>query len=161
MKREGEEHDGWVVAKQNKRSIRMQKAKPVDRQLEDDVWSLFHRMGFKEMNADRNFIVTSKDGATRRQLDVFAKDDETVFIVECTHSREGGAKSIKTLLDKIDAIREDVIAAVQAEYGRDRKLKIKLAIATRNVDIRTADRERAAQSRIPIIPRPTWTTSSG
>lgn len=151
MKREAEEQDGWTLAKKNKRSLRMQREKPVDRQLEDDVWSLFYRMGFREMNADRNLMVTSKDGSSRRQLDVFAKDDETVFIVECTHSRDGGPKSIKSLLDKIEAIREDVIAAVKAKYGRDSKLKVKLAIATRNVDVRTADRERAAQSKVPII----------
>jgi len=151
MKREAEEHDGWEVAKENKRSVRMQRRKPEDRQLEDDVWSLFYRMGFKEMNADRNLMVTSKDGSSKRQLDVFAKDDETVFIVECTHSRDGGAKSIKGLLDKIEAVREDVIAAVKAKYGRDSKLKVKLAIATRNVDIRTADRDRAATAKVPII----------
>lgn len=151
MKREAEEHDGWELAKENKRSLRMQRAKPNDRQLEDDVWSLFYRMGFKEMNADRNFMVTGKDGSSRRQLDVFAKDDETVFIVECTHSRDGGPKSIKALLDKIEAIRADVIDAVRAQYGRDAKLKVKLAIATRNVDIRTADRDRAAQAKVPII----------
>ena len=151
MKREAEEQDGWTLAKENKRSLRMQRAKPVDRQLEDDVWSLFYRMGFKEMNRDRNFLVVGKDGATRRQLDVFAKDDETVFVVECTHSRDGGAKSIKGLLDKIEAIREDLIAAVQNKWGRERKLKVKLAIATRNVDIRAADRERAAQAKVPII----------
>lgn len=151
LKREGEEHDGWKLAKTNKRSLRMQRDKPADRQLEDDVWTLFYRMGFREMNADRNFMVVGKDGRTRRQLDVFAKDDETVFIVECTHSRDGGAKSIKTLLDKIEAIREDVIAAVKAKYGRDSKLKIKIAIATRNVDVRTADRERAQAAKVPII----------
>lgn len=151
MKREAEEHDGWTLAKENKRSLRMQRAKPADRQLEDDVWTLFYRMGFKEMNPDRNFIVTGKDGAARRQLDVFAKDDETVFVVECTHARDAGNKSIKALLDKIEAIREDMLAAVQAQFGRDPKLKVKLAIATRNVDIRTADRERAAQAKIPII----------
>lgn len=151
MKRQAEEHDGWELAKQNKRSLRMQRAKPQDRQLEDDVWSLFYRMGFKEMNADRTLMVTGKDGASRRQLDVFAKDDETVFIVECTHSRDGGPKSIKALLDKIEAVREDVIAAVRAKYGRDSKLKVKLAIATRNVDVRTADRERAVAAKVPII----------
>lgn len=151
MKREAEEHDGWQLAKQNKSSLRMQRAKPEDRQLEDDVWSLFYRMGFKEMNADRNFMVTGKDGSSRRQLDVFAKDDETIFIVECTHSRDGGAKSIKGLLDKVEAVREDVIAAVRSKYGRDSKLKVKLAIATRNVDVRTADRDRAAAAKVPII----------
>ena len=151
MKREAEEHDGWELAKANKQSLRLQRAKPEDRQLEDDIWSLFYRMGFKEMNADRNLMVTGKDGTSRRQLDVFAKDDETVFIVECTHSREGGAKSIKSLLDKIEALREDVIAAVRAKYGREAKLKVKLAIATRNVDVRTADRDRAAMAKVPII----------
>ncbi|MFA6124554.1 MAG: DGQHR domain-containing protein [Sphingomonas sp.] len=151
MKREAEEHDGWTLAKANKRSLRMQREKPVDRQLEDDVWALFFRMGFKELNADRNFMVTGKDGKGGRQLDVFAKDDETVFVVECTHSRDGGSKSIKSLLDKIEAVREDVLAAVQAKYGREPKLKVKLAIATRNVDIRTADKERAALAKVPII----------
>lgn len=151
MKREAEEHDGWQLAKENKRSLRMQRSKPEDRQLEDDVWTLFYRMGFKEMNTDRNLMVTGKDGSSKRQLDVFAKDDETVFIVECTHSRDGGAKSIKGLLDKIEAVREDVIGAVKAKYGRDSKLKVKLAIATRNVDIRTADRDRAATAKVPII----------
>lgn len=151
MKREAEEHDGWKLAKANKRSLRMQRAKPEDRQFEDDVWSLFYRMGFKEMNADRNLMIVGKDGTSRRQLDVFAKDDETVFIVECTHSRDSSAKSIKGLLDKIEAVREDVIAAVRAKYGRDAKLKVKLAIATRNVDIRTADSERAAAAKVPIL----------
>ncbi len=151
MKREAEEHDGWQLAKENKRSLRMQRAKPQDRQLEDDVWSLFYRMGFKEINADRNLMLTGKDGTSKRQLDIVAKDDETVFIVECTHSRDGGPKSIKTLLDKIEAVREDVIAAVKAKYGRDCRLKVKLAIATRNVDVRTADRDRAATAGVPII----------
>ncbi|MGN7126741.1 DGQHR domain-containing protein [Methylorubrum thiocyanatum] len=151
LKRRAEEHDGWVLAKKNKSSLRMQRAKPEDRQLEDDVWSLFYRMGFKEMNLDRNLMLTGKEGSSKRQLDVFAKDNETVFIVECTHSRDGGAKSIKGLLDKIEAIREDVIAAVRAKYGREAKLKVKLAIATRNVEIRVADRERAATAKVPII----------
>jgi DNA sulfur modification protein DndB len=63
---------------------------------------------------------------------VFAKDDETVFIVECTHSQEGGPKSLKVLLDKLTAIREAVCKAVRDHYGREPRLKVKLAIATRN-----------------------------
>lgn len=49
---------------------------------------------------------------------MFARDDETVFIVECTHSRDGGAKSIKSLLDKIEAVREDVIASERVAAKR-------------------------------------------
>ena len=84
-------------------------------------------------------------------MDVFAKDDETVFIVECTHSQIGGSKSVKSLLDKIAAIREEVLKAVQSHYGRTKKLKVKFAIATRNMDWRESDRTRAGNAGIPII----------
>jgi DNA sulfur modification protein DndB len=90
----GEEADGWRVIRRNLRSVRLAKDKPVDRQLEDDVWCLLYRMGFKELNFDRNFAVQVGPNTPPRQLDVFAKDDENVFIVECTHSRDGGPKSV-------------------------------------------------------------------
>ncbi|HEX9963817.1 MAG TPA: DGQHR domain-containing protein [Allosphingosinicella sp.] len=151
LKLAGEQADGWRVLKRNMRSIRVGRDKPVDRQLEDDVWSLLYRMGFHELNADRKFCVQLNDKAPPRQLDVFAKDEETVFIVECTHSRETGSKSVKALLDKIAAIRDDVVKAVHSHYGKDPKLKVKFAIATRNIDWRTADRARAEAAGVPII----------
>lgn len=148
---QGEEQDGWSVAKRNKSSVRMVKAKPADRQLEDDIWTLLYRLGFNELNADRNFTVKVGPDAPGRQLDIFAKDDETVFIVECTHAQENGSKSIKTLIDKINGIREDVVKAVRSHYGKTPKLKVKWAIATRNVDWRKADKDRAADAKIAII----------
>jgi DNA sulfur modification protein DndB len=146
-----EEGDGWRVVRQSAKSARLAKDKPIDRQLEDDVWSLLYRMGFKELNFDRNFCVQVNDDTPKRQLDVFAKDDETVFIVECTHARDAGPKSVKTLLDKITAIRPEVIKAVQKHYGRGTKLKIKFAIATRNIEWRTADRSLAESTGVRII----------
>lgn len=151
LKLSGEEEDGWSPLKHNKHSIRLGKPKPPDRQLEDDLWSLLYRMGFEELNADRSFSIDFNDGAPARQLDVFAKDHDTVFIVECTHSRENGSKSIKALIDKIIAIREPVIKAIHAHYGRDPKLKVKFAIATRNIEERQADRARAETANIPTI----------
>lgn len=150
MRLAAEERDGWTLVKRNKASVRLQRIKPIDRQLEDDVWTLFHRMGFKALNADRNFYLTTKDGS-KRQLDVVAKDDETIFIVECTHSRDAGPKSVKHLIDKIEALRPDLVTAVHSTFGRTPKLKIKIAIATRNVDLRQVDRNRAAEAGIPII----------
>jgi DGQHR domain-containing protein len=150
LKIQGEEAEGWRVVRKNLRSVRMAKDKPADRQLEDDVWSLLYRMGFRELNFDRNFAI-QVGGDAPRQLDVFAKDNETVFIVECTHSRDGGPKSVKALLDKIGAIRDDVIKAVHSHYGRIKKLKVKFAIATRNMDWREADRTRAANAGVPVI----------
>ena len=151
LKLQAEEKDGWRVQKYNKGSIRVFKPKPIDRQLEDDMWSLLYRMGFTELNASRSFSIQAGEGTEPRQLDVFAKDDETVFIVECTHSQETGPKSLKGLIDKIGAIREEVIKAVHSHYGKEPRLKVKFAIATRNIEWSQADRTRAAVARIPIL----------
>ena len=146
-----EEMDGWRVLRRNRRSVRMARDKPVDRQLEDDVWSLLYRMGFDEMNESRQFAIDVDGRSPPRQLDVFAKDGETVFIVECTHSREVGAKAVKALIDKISGIRDGAIKAVHAHYGKEPKLKVKFAIATRNVEWRKADRDRVQAAGIPVI----------
>jgi DGQHR domain-containing protein len=148
---QGEEQDGWTVAKRNKKSVRLAKPKPMDRQLEDDVWCLLYRFGFKELNADRNFTIRVGEQAPPRQIDIFAKDDETVFIVECTHSQEKGGKSTKALIDKINGLREEVIKAIHSHYGRNPKLKVKWAIATRDVDWRKADADRAKDANIAVI----------
>jgi len=151
IKVQGEEKDGWSVVKKNTKSVRVSKPKPEDRQLEDDVWCLLYKLGFKEFNADRNFTVKLGPSAPGRQLDVFAKDDETVFIVECTSAQEQKTKSIKGLIDKINGIREDVIMAIHAHYGKEPKLKVKWAIATRNIDWQKADKDRAADAKIAVI----------
>jgi len=150
-KLQGEEQDGWSLEKKSKKSVRMSKPKPMDRQLEDDVWCLLYELGFKEFNADRNFTIKVGQDSPARQIDIYAKDDETVFIVECTHSQEQKSKSIKSLIDKINGIREDAIKAIHTHYGREQKLKVKWAIATRNVDWRKADKERAAEANIAVI----------
>jgi predicted dienelactone hydrolase len=150
LKLAAEEADGWRELKRNKRSIRVCRDKPVDRQLEDDVWSMLYRMGFSELNASRDFKIQLSERAPARQLDVFAKDHDTVFIVECTHSRDTGSKSVKALIDKIGAIREEVIKAVH-HYGNNPKLNIKFATATRNIDWRAADRTRANDAGIALI----------
>jgi DGQHR domain-containing protein len=151
LKLAAEQADGWQVLRRNRHSIRLARDKPVDRQLEDDVWCLLYRMGFSDLNVDRNLCIQASDGAPRRQLDVFAKDDETVFIVECTHAQDGGSKSVRALIDKIVSMREDVIKATHSHYGRSPKLKVKIAIATRQVDWRAVDLEHAKIAGVPVL----------
>lgn len=141
----GEEQDGWTIGKRYKTVVKMQKKKSEDRQLEDDVWSLLYQLGFHELNENRLLTFNG------RQFDVFAKEEDTVFIVECTHAAEEGNKSLKALIDKINANRQDVINAIHKHFGKDPKLKIKFCIATRNVDWRKADKERADKAAIAVI----------
>lgn len=151
LKLSGEEADGWMALRKNKQSIRLKKEKPADRQLEDDLWCLLYDMGFKELNTGRTFSIQVDDGTPPRQLDVFAKDDETAFVVECTQSKDNGPRSVKALIDKIGSIRADIIRAIHKHYGRKPALKVKFAIATRNIEWRDSDRTYCHNSGVSVI----------
>jgi DGQHR domain-containing protein len=151
LKLAGELKDGWNVLRRGKTTIRLAKDKPADRQLEDDVWTLLYRMGFKELSADRHFAIQCAEKAPPRQIDVFAKDEETVFVVECTHAQSEEGKSVKSLIDKIGAMRDDIVKFVHHAYGKEPKLKVKIAIATRNISVNSADRARAEAAGVPIL----------
>jgi DNA sulfur modification protein DndB len=131
--------------------VRLKRKKADDRQLEDDIWCVLYKMSFKELNQDRNFTLRFSETTPPRQLDVLAKDDQTVFIVECTHSRDSGPRSVKALIDKINAIRPDVMNAIHRHYGRTPALKVKFAIATKNIGWRLADRENCERTSIAVI----------
>lgn len=145
-----EEQDGWRVVRRNAKSTRMAKPKPADEQLEDEVWSILAQMGFEEMSKGRNFTIAVEDGLEPRQIDVFAKDDESIIIVECTQSNTPSKKRMENLIEKIKAIREPVLKSVQKAYGRQARLKVKFVIATRNISWSDADLAKCREAQIAV-----------
>ena len=146
-----EEIDGWRTVRKNAKSTRMAKAKPADEQLEDEVWSILAQMGFKEMSKGRQFTIAVEDGLPPRQIDVFCKDDETVIIVECTRRDTPGKKSMAQLIEKIRAIRENLLKSVRKAYDQQAKLKVKYVIATRNISWRDVDLTKCEKAQIAVI----------
>ena len=146
-----EEADGWRTFKQNVKSTRMAKAKPTDEQLEDEVWSILAQMGFKEMSKGRQFAIAVDDGLPPRQIDVFAKDDDTVIIVECTRRDTPGKKVMAQLIEKISAIRENLLKSIRKAYGQQAKLKVKYVIATRNISWSDVDLAKFKNGQIMVI----------
>ena len=146
-----EEADGWRTVRKNAKSTRMAKAKPVDEQLEDEAWSILAQMGFKEMSKGRQFTIAVEDGLSPRQIDVFAKDDETVIIVECTRRDTPGKKSMAQLIEKIRAIRENLLKSIRKAYGQKAKLKVKYVIATRNISWSDVDLAKCEKAQIAVI----------
>lgn len=146
-----EEADGWSVARKNKSSTRMSKLKPADERLEDELWSILAQMGFKEMSKGRNFTIAVADGLEPRQIDVFAKDDETVVMVECTQRETPGKKNMSNLIEKIRAIREPVFKSIRKFYGQQTKLKVRHVIATRNISWSDADLKKCEEAQITVI----------
>jgi len=143
--------DGWSVLRRGKMSLRLKRDKPIDEQLEDSVWTVLSQMGFDEMSDGRGFTIDFGDGNNPRQIDVFAKDCESVVIVECTTCETPKPKSLRELIDKILALQKPVGDAIRSHYGREHKLKVRWAIATRNVEWGEADLQKAETSKITVL----------
>ncbi len=146
-----EEADGWRMFKKNAKSTRMAKAKPADEQLEDEVWSTLAQMGFKEMSKGRQFTIAVENNLPPRQIDVFAKDDEAIIIVECTQRDTPGKGKMDQLIEDIRAIRENLLKSVRGVYGQEAKHKVKHVIVTRNILWSEEDLAKCEQTQIAVV----------
>jgi len=135
--------EGWKLSKEFKNSIRMSKPKNTDLALEDEVWSLFALMGYKFLNRDRNFnLPYDKNNPTQtKQIDVFAKDDETILIVECKSSETNRRGDFKKELEGYIGIIEGLRKSIQALFPKT-KYKFKFILATKNLSISEDDSKR-------------------
>jgi len=146
-----EEKDGWRLLRKNKASYRIAQDKPLDEQLEDEVWCILAQMQFKEMSDGRLFKIKTGKETEPRQIDVFAKDDETAIYAECTHRDTPGAKRMAPLIEKIESFKEKISNSLHSHYGKSPKLKQGWVIATRNIDWSKADLLKAEEAKITIL----------
>lgn len=134
---------GWKLKKKYKRSVRLYKKKEVDELLEDKVWLLFKNMGFKEMNKDRNFKVQA--GHIEKQIYVFAKDDNNVFVTKCIAQSEKGLRYLRKDIHEILNLRNDITKSVRKHYGQ--KLRVSFLLVTKNVTWSSTDEKLAYENR--------------
>jgi len=145
------ETKGWYILRENKTNYRIRLDKKVSELLEDEIWSLYAKLGFKELNGKREFQIQCGK-STVRKIDIYAKDDETVLITECTSAESPGTKkSLTYLIDKIKSYKEDIVKATHNYYGIDFKPRFAWIIATKNIVWSDPDIERAAEADIYII----------
>jgi len=142
---------GWYILRKNKTTFRIRLDKNLYELLEDELWSLYAKLGFTELNKDREFKIQCSD-STIRKIDIFARDEETVLFTECTSAESPGTKkSLTDLIDKIKSYREDAIKAVYHQYGRNDKLKFGFIIATKNIVWSDPDLKRAEEAQIMVL----------
>lgn len=145
------QESGWYVLRENKTNIRIRMDKDPYELVEDELWSLYARLGFSVLNKNREFRIRC-GGNTFRKIDVFAKDDETVLISECKSAEvPGSKKSLTPLIDKIKSYREDVVKAIHGHYGESFRPKFGWVIATRNIIWSDNDLERAKEADIAVL----------
>ena len=152
-----ESNDGWEEHSRNyrpkKKTLKLRKDKPSAEQLENEVWCMLAKMGFNEMSKDEKFFFDEPNLGNSRQIDIFAKDENCVLLVECQqknsfHQQRSSAPRIAQLIDKIEGIRGGIEGEIRRTY---KDIKIKWVIATRRIQWGEADLQKASKAGIGII----------
>lgn len=133
--------DGWEVEREFKTKIRFKKQKTHDVLFEDKVWALFASLGFNILNRDRRLAIQYDKNNLNltQQIDVLAKDDESLIIIECKSTKEKNKrgdfkKELEAYKAKIEGIRNTL-----KNIFPDQKLKFKFIFATENYSISDND----------------------
>lgn len=146
--------DGWVLDRELKRKTCLKRARPFDTQLENRLWLLLYLMGYHELNAGRNFTVRiDRKGVDpiRKQIDVFAKDEETVIVAECKASESLKRRSLQKDIEEFANLKGYLADSIKKHYGADFKPKIIWLFVTQNIIWSKQDKDRAAGENIRII----------
>ena len=140
------ESEGWTVVSQyaNPKYTKYRKEKPIGEQFEDAVWMMFYNMGFYAMNRDNQYRMVNdpNNPALTKQIDVFAVEDEIVFVIECKateNPEEPRPVNFKTDLEALRGSKEYLQKEVLKRYP-DRK--VVFVWATRGLILGAKDKDR-------------------
>ena len=146
--------DGWTVDRELKTKNRIRKPWSHDERLENRVWHLFFLLGYPEISGGRNFQITIKRrGADtyRKQIDVLAKDDETVVVAECKSSERTTRRSLQKDIEEFANLKGPISTAIRKYYGPDFKPKIIWMFFTNNIIWSQPDQQRAKGANIKVV----------
>lgn len=128
--------------------------KSIDERLENRFWLLLAKLGYPEINDGRKFnIIIERKGAEplRKQVDVFAQDDETVVVAECKASARFVRRTLQKDIEEFANLKGPIADAVRKHYGDDKKHKIIWLFVTENIIWSAPDKQRALGENIRII----------
>ncbi|MEO0509697.1 MAG: DGQHR domain-containing protein [Verrucomicrobiota bacterium] len=151
-----EEHvnEGWEVEEELKLKTRLRRPRKIDEIVENKAWYLLYLLGYPEISSGRQFkIRIERKGAQplEKQIDVFAKDDETVLVMECKSANKVVRKSLQKDIDEFSNLKKPIANAIKKHYGTDFKPKILWFFVTHNIVWSVPDKERAKGQNINIL----------
>lgn len=125
------ESKGYMVQNQTARKTTMIKPKEPGIQLEDDVWCMFYKLGFRVLNSDENLRVQwGPNKEDTQQLDVVAVGADAIFVVECKATATPQSHSFKKELNAMEQYMTGVTHVLREIYGRNKR--VKFIFATKN-----------------------------
>ena len=145
---------GWQFDRRTKKRVRLKRLKPLPERLENRFWCLLFKMGYEVLNKGRRFTIrvagTDEEPITK-QIDVFAKNDDTVVIGECKTGTTEKKRNMQKDIGELASLKGAIANSVKQYYGNEFKPKIIWLLVTENIIWSKPDRERAAGERIGII----------
>src|SRR5258708_24794858 len=146
--------DGWKTSKKLKRQIRLSRAQMIEMEFKEHVCKLFYRMGYEDINKGYTFTITYRaaDGTYReKQVDIFAKDSETVIVGECKACEDYRPRSLSKDIAEFAGLKKQFADAIRAHYGRDFRPKILWFFFTNKILWSNADKSKATAEQIKIM----------
>ena len=138
------EAQGWEALKPGKRTVRVRRPKAHDVAFEDRVWAMAAKLHFSMLNADRSMTIQYGKGENeRKQIDVFAADDEVVLVIECKSAKTLANATFKAELESIQGYRPGMIKRIRQEFP-NHKIRFVFAASNFNVSRESRDRFEAA-----------------
>ncbi len=144
---------GWEIAREGTRVSRFKKPKKHSQKLEDRVWCLFYKMGYRFLNGrNARIIFTNNTGSEdSKQVDVFACDDDTAFVIECKSSEERKRRSLVQAIRETASLKEKHRLSINGLYAKRRKPKIVWAYVTNKIIWSEEDVRRAQDENLVLI----------
>lgn len=150
--------DGWQKRIWTKKFVTLRKPKDIGPGFEDELWCILYQMGFQEMNSDSSFEIPRYNQNVTKQIDIFARDDQTICLIECKASEESyKRRNLDKDIDQFAGIKHDLELSIFSHYkhqGLKEKFKIVWILAAKNIELNQNDIERAQTANIKIIDTP-------
>lgn len=141
---EAYEKNGWEIIRKSETKVRMSRPKSPDVLFEDRVWMIFYNLGFSYMNKDRKCKL--KYHRYTKQIDIFARDDDNIFIVECKSSESENIINARAALEEYVGKREDIQKVIESKWGR-RCGRINILVVINSQDKREQDEEYVKEKK--------------
>ncbi|MEG0757487.1 MAG: hypothetical protein RR505_03710, partial [Raoultibacter sp.] len=146
---------GFEIIKESVRKASISRPWDHDKLLENRVWTLFYKLGYSEISAGHAFnvkIEQKNEEPIYRQIDVLAKDDETVIVTECRSCQKPERKNLQKDIEEFASLKGSISQAIKKHYGKSAvKLKIIWMIVTSNVIWSSHDKALVEEEKIRVI----------
>ncbi len=148
--------NGWErIGPKNRKMASLRKNKDVGLDFQDKVWCIFYKMGFSEMNRSREFAIPRYGLDIEKNIDIFAKDDNCVCLIECKAADKPHTKrSLGADIDQYAALHKELEQSIRSHYkdkGDNTKYRFRWLLVLKNIDLNDNDYTRAEKANIMVV----------